>query len=148
MKKVTLVSIILLFVGTGVMAQQTNIVVAIAKKYTDCVSTDLGYAVYSGTSRTSELGKKAESRVKMENPGYERVESKDNIDWGDYMGNYMVIISASTTDSDGCKRYTLGVGFGTGSDSALKNAKKDLSGRNWSWSESRHGYSVVQEKRF
>ena len=95
-----------------------------------------------------ELKKKAKSQVKRDNAGWENVESKDNIYWGSYMADYMVIISTSTTNLDGCKRFTYGVGFGTNSSSALKNAKYHLGGRNWRWSENKHGYRIVREKRF
>lgn len=148
MKKMILLSVITLFVGLTAKAQQTNIVVAIAKKSTSCNSTDLGYKVYYGSSSTYELSKKAEADVKPMCPDWENVESKDNEDWGNYMGDYLVIISTTTTNSSGCRRSTYGVGFGTSSSSALKDAKSHLTSRNWSWSESKNGYRVEAEKRY
>lgn len=140
-------SVITLLVGLTVKAQQTNIVVAIAKKSTRCNSTDLGYKVYYGTSNSYDLSKKAKASVKRMCPDYQNVESKNNKDWGNYMGNYLVIISTTVTNSSGCKRSTYGVGFGTSSSNALKNAKSHLKGRNWNWSESKQGYRIEVEKK-
>jgi hypothetical protein len=126
---------------------QTNAVVAIAKKKTNCNTSDLGYQWYSGDAKTYELSKKAKSRVRTAHPTNDYVEVKDNNDWGTYLGDYMVIISATTTLSSGCQRYTYGVGFGKSRNSAIENAKSHLSSRNWSWSESKNGFSVVEEKR-
>ena len=51
--------------------------------------------------------------MKKENPSFNTVDSKDNIDWGTHMGNYMIIISSQTVrKSDGCSRFIYGVGFG------------------------------------
>ena len=86
--------------------------------------------------------------VKRDNSDWKNVESKDNEDWGKYMGDYMVIISTTTTNSNGWRRSTYGVGFGTNSSSTLKNAKSHLNGRNWDWSESKHGYRIEPEKRY
>ncbi|WP_462282085.1 hypothetical protein [Salinivirga cyanobacteriivorans] len=148
MKKMVFMSVITLLLGLTVKAQQTNIVVAIAKKSTSCNSTDLGYKVYYGSSSSYDLNKKAKVDVKRMCPDWDNVESKNNEDWGTYMGTYMVIISTTTTNSSGCKRDSYGVGFGTSSNSALNNAKKHLNGRNWSWSESKYGYRIVAEKRY
>ena len=148
MKKMIFMSVISLFLGLTVKAQETTIVVSIAKKATSCNSTDLGYQVYYGSSRSSELEKNAVTEVKRNNPGWENVESKDNIDWGSYMGNYLVIISTVTTDSKGCQRITYGVGFGKESSSALKDAISHVKGRNWTWLESKHGYRIEVEKRY
>ncbi len=147
MKKMILMSVIALFVGLSVKAQQTNISVAIAKKSTDCNSTDLGYKVFYGADY-GELRKKSSAAVKRLCPDWEHVETKNNEDWGSYMGSYLVIISTTVTNSSGCKRSNYGVGFGTSSSAALKNAKKHLTGRNWSWSESKHGYRIEAEKRY
>ncbi|WP_130736683.1 hypothetical protein [Flavobacterium sp. J27] len=141
-------SAISLFLGLTVKAQQTNIIVSIAKKSTSCNSTDLGYQIYYGELGSYELEKKAVADVKRNNPGWENVESKDNIDWGNYMGNYMVIVIATTTDSKGCQRNTYGVGFGKENNSALKDAISHVKARNWTWSESKHGYRIVTEKRY
>lgn len=148
MKKIILLSMIALFAVITVNAQGKNIVVAIAKKSTSCNSTDLGYKVYFGDSSPLELGKKAKAAVKRLCPNWQNVETKDNIDWGNYMGNHMVIISTTTTNSNRCRRSTYGVGFGRSSSSALKNAKAHLTGRNWSWNERKNGYRVVAEKRY
>jgi hypothetical protein len=146
MKKIILLSATLLFMSG--MAEAQNIVAAIAKKSTSCNSTDLGYQIYYGDAKTYELEKQAKAEVKSDNPGWENVETKDNIDWGTPMGDYVVVISASTTNSSGCTRGTFGIGFGEDRASALKDAKKHLTARNWSWSESKHGYKIVHEKRY
>lgn len=148
MKKLIFMSVISLLLGLTVKAQQSNIVVSIAKKATNCNSTDLGYQVYYGASSSSELERKAVTELKRNNPDWQSVESKDNIDWGSYMGNYLVIISTVTTDSKGCQRVTYGVGFGKESSSALKDALSHVKGRNWTWLESKHGYRIEVEKRY
>ncbi|MBF01661.1 MAG: hypothetical protein CMP76_00010 [Flavobacterium sp.] len=148
MKKLIFMSVISLLLGLTVKAQQNNIVVSIAKKATSCNSTDLGYQVYYGASSSSELERKAVTELKRNNPDWQSVESKDNIDWGSYMGNYLVIISTVTTDSKGCQRVTYGVGFGKESSSALKDALSHVKGRNWTWLESKHGYRIEVEKRY
>jgi len=139
-------SVMALFVGLSVKAQ-TKITVAIAKKSTSCNSTDLGYKVFYGADY-SELRKQSSAAVKRLCPDWENVETKNNEDWGSYMGNYLVIISTTVRNSSACQRSTYGVGFGTSSGAALKNAKKHLTGRNWSWNESKHGYSIEAEKRY
>lgn len=149
MKKMIL--IIFLFV-TGIIqvnAQQTNIVVVIAKQKTSCnTSTDLGYSIQNGTAQSYELAEEAEASVKRNNPKYDWVDSKNNVSWGNHIGNYMVIISAKTSGSDGCTRLTYGVGFGNDYNSALQDAKKFLRAKNLSWSESKHGYSMVKQKQY
>lgn len=141
-------AIILTFTAIEAYGQQMNIVVAIAERDISCNQTDLGYEWFAGGDRPGELKEKAVRRVKSNNPGYDNVESRDNVDWGSYMGSVVVIISGSTTNSSGCRRNTYGVGFGTNSRSALESAISHLSGRNWSWSQSGDGYSVVEERRF
>ena len=71
------------------------------QKSTNCNSTDLGCQVYYGSSSSYDLTKKAKVAVKRDNPDWENVQSKDNVDWGKYMGDYMVIISTTTTNSNG-----------------------------------------------
>ncbi len=146
--KKTILSIVALFLSLTTKAQQTNVAVAIAKKDTKCNATDLGYQVYYGSTSPYKLSKKAEAEVKKVNSGWENVETKDNEDWGKHMGTYMIIISATTTEPNGCKRNTYGIGFGINNSSALKNAKDHLSGRNWSWSEKKHGYSIEKEIKY
>ena len=64
MKKVIFLSIIALFLSLSVQGQRTNIVVAIAKKSTQCGSTDIGYRMTYGTASNYALGKKQKQRLK------------------------------------------------------------------------------------
>jgi hypothetical protein len=148
MKKLSYLILFFLFVHTQFYAQQTNIVVAIAKKSTNCNSTDLGYKVYYGDANPYELEKSASNAVKQIVSDWDNVETVDNLDWGKHMGTYMVIISSTTTNSSGCQRSNYGVGFGINGSSALRNAKKHLTGRNWSWNEQKHGFKIVADKKY
>lgn len=140
--------IIIIFLSLSLNAQQTNIVVAIAKKSTNCISTDLAYKVYYGDANPYELQQSATNAVKQLVSGWDNIETIDNIDWGKPIGKYMVIIASTTTDSNGCKRSNYGVGFGSNGNLALRNAKKHLTGRNWSWNERKHGFRIVAEKQY
>jgi hypothetical protein len=137
-----------LFFSLSLSAQQTNIVVAIAKKSTNCISTDLAFKVYYGDSDPYELKKSASNAVKQMVSDWDNVETVDNYDWSKPLGTYMVIISSTTTDSNGCKRNVYGVGFGDNVNDALTRSKRHLSGRNWSWNENKHGYNVVAQKQY
>jgi hypothetical protein len=151
MKKSILMMLVFVMISVfHVNAQQVNIVVAIAKQKTSCnTSTDLGYSVQHGSAKTYVLSKAADVEVKRNHPKHGWIDSRnDNISMGNYLGSYMVIISAKTSGSDGCTRFTYGVGFGTDYNSALKDAKSFLSIKNLSWSERKHGYSVVKQKQY
>jgi predicted small secreted protein len=151
MKKSILMMLVFVMISVfHVHAQQVNIVVAIAKQKTSCnTSTDLGYSVQYGSGKVYELSKVADAEVKRHNPQCEWIDSRnDNVYMGNYLGSHMVIISAKTSGSDGCTRFTYGVGFGTDYNSALKDAKNFLSIKNLSWSEREHGYSVVKQKQY
>ena len=148
MKKVIFLSIIALFLSLSVQGQRTNIVVAIAKKSTQCGSTDIGYRMTYGTASNYALGKKAKAAIKGSARGWENIESKNNEEWGKYMGDFMTIITTTTTNSKGCRRFTYGVGFGKSHSSALQNAKSHLKARNWSWKESRDGYRIDTKRRY
>lgn len=127
-------------------AQEIKIVVAIAQKKTDCISTDLGYQVFKGKMDSYNLTKDAQVKVKKDFPESYFVDTKDNIDWGKYMGSYMIIISGSTNDDKGCRRVTYGAGFGQTHEDALKDAVNHLDGRNWSWTQNK-GYTIVEDRK-
>lgn len=136
----------LLFTGTFNVFGQHKVSVVIAKRDNNCGhSVDLGYAWYSSaTNSATDLKKKAKSDVTSAFSDYETTESIS-----EYNGcSYMVIISTRGKDSDGCATNHYGVGFADDRTSALEKAKKNLTGRDWHWSESRDGFTVAEEKHF
>lgn len=64
-------------------------------------------------------------------------------------GGYFVLIQGGRKkDNRGAHYNRWALGFGKDRTEALKEAKKELRLRDWSWSESRHGYKIAQEDRF
>jgi hypothetical protein len=157
MKKSILMMLVFVIISVfRVNAQQTYIVVAIAKQKTNCnIKAHLGYSIkygkveYVGTG-SYQLSKSADEEVKRNNPNYDDVLSRvDNyMSETHYLGSYMIIISANVSRPDGCTWLNYGVGFGTDRDSALRDAKAFLSGISGFWSEKKHGYSVVEDKQY
>ena len=62
MKKILFLFILLFNLAFNVFAQQTKIVVAIAEKSTNCISSDLGYQVYYGDINSYEIEKRPKPR--------------------------------------------------------------------------------------
>ena len=139
--------LMLVFVFTISMnAQKTNIVVAIAKEDTSCSkSTDLAYNISYGDYSTYELSKSAVSKVKRKVSNYDSTTTIDNIDFGTYLGDYIVVI-VGRSKYGRCNVSTYGVGFGHNSSQALKRAISNLQSRNWNWKK-RNGYSVKLDRR-
>ena len=59
-------------------------------------------------------------------------------------GNMLTILS-SNIDTDGCKQFMYGVGFGKTKDESLKNALHYLASNNWGW-ELRKDYKIVTQE--
>ena len=61
-------------------------------------------------------------------------------------GGYFVLIQGGRKkDADGAHYNRWALGFGKNRAEALKEAKKELRLRDWSWSESKHGYKISDE---
>jgi hypothetical protein len=142
MKKILLL-IALSFSIISVKSQNTNIVVSIARNEFKCGFNDLGYSIFYGTKSVYELEKEATSSVKAKYPDFKSVDYYKNDSWGEYLGNYLVIISSNVT-VDNCTKLTYGIGYGADYSKALQNALKNIASRNWNWSENKHGYSIVE----
>ncbi|HHB52482.1 MAG TPA: hypothetical protein ENK75_05510 [Saprospiraceae bacterium] len=143
LKIIVTLSLIVGFTFNKVFAQQ-KVAVAIAKKETSCgSSTDLGYYWYSSPSqKIYELKSEAKKSAENKYSDYESIESKVA-----YSGcTYMIIISARIS-KNGCTITTYGVGFANDKSSALDQAIRHLTGRNWSWKKS-DGYTIAEEKFF
>ena len=145
MKKAILISMTLVF---GFMLNnlnaQTKMAVAVAYYYPDnCHNkVDLGYQYYSSDNiSASKLRTKAKNKVKTENP-----KNSGANDWASYKENYLVIISGSSSSSNGCKRFAYGIGFGFNKSEALEKAKKSLYARNTNWDKKT--FDIEESKSF
>ncbi len=144
-KLILLTTFLFLVAESSHLFAQHKVSVVIAKRDNNCgKSVDLGYAWYSSSTQSNtELKKKAKNDVISKNNNYESTETVS-----EYSGcSYMVVISYQGKDSDGCATNHYGVGFATDRSSALEKAKKNLTGRNWSWN-SKKGFNIAEEKHF
>lgn len=139
------ISVLLIVALSSKLIAQQKVSVVIAKKENKCGdSIDLGFSWFSSQSQSaSDLRKKAKSKVISDNYDYESTESITEFNGC----TYMIIISSKIKDGS-CYTLRYGVGFANDRSSALHNAKKNLTGRNWKWSSSRDGFTIVEEKLF
>ncbi|WP_448519287.1 hypothetical protein [Rhodoflexus sp.] len=61
---------------------------------------------------------------------------------------YMVVISGETASAGGKRLSGSGVGFGDNRETALADAKQNLSRRLPQWSEYLNNYIIIEEKEF
>ncbi len=59
-------------------------------------------------------------------------------------GNFLTILS-SNIDTDDCKQFIYGVGFGKTKETSLKKALHYLAGNNWDW-KPKDGYKIVKQE--
>jgi hypothetical protein len=139
MKTVSLIFIILC--SSYLLAAQVSVAIAIAQTKGDgCNHTDIGYSYKTGTAMPLYmLQNEADESVKRRFPQHDRI---DRFKLSDV--SYIVIV-AGTSESNGCSRYTYGVGGGRNRAEALKAAVDLLDGRNWEWNHN-NGYDIIVEE--
>ena len=132
----------------SVSAQTTKIAVAIAIQKSNCGygSDDLGYQVmYGGDNSHYDLETKGKAKLKETSSYNNRISSTYAVS-NNSKGDYLVIIIAKVPYSS-CSTSVYGIGYGNNSIEATEDAVANLKTRNWSWSNSKHGYKIELKKQ-
>ncbi|MBD5779802.1 hypothetical protein IEN85_09885 [Pelagicoccus sp. NFK12] len=109
--------------------------------------THLGFSWSTGAvSDKTTIQRNSKEICSNSYPQASRIDHVDNLDWGSYKGDYLIVISADVPNGYNTSQY-FGIGFGADITSALADAKKNLGINCWSWSERKHGFNTVKSTR-
>lgn len=150
MKKILLTLSALTILSLPSLVHANGIAICIAQhKNSNNVSSDVEYFLrYGGNSQTTGYIASKAARADF-NKKYRTTPACRSSGQKFMSGGHFVIITGGRKkDYSGTPYNRWALGFGDSPSAALIDAKAELSRRDWSWSNDKHGYTIEEKGQF